>query len=139
MTAVVIDTSAAVAILTGEATGAAMIAALDDAERRLMSAATFVELGIVLEARIGPVGAAIADRFVSEGAIDVVAFDSDQAQVAVNGWRRFGKGRHSAGLNYGDCFTYALAISEDAPVLFVGDDFSHTDVDVASARSPDTD
>lgn len=130
MTGIVVDTSAAVAILLSEPQAEALLVALDDAEPRLMSAATFVELGAVLEAKLHPAGAGIAARFVHDGGVDVVAFDRTQAEHALEGWRRFGKGRHPAALNLGDCFTYGLAVAGDHPVLCVGDDFARTDVEV---------
>lgn len=130
MTGVVVDTSAAVAILLSEAHAESLLAALDAAEERLMSAATFVELGAVIEAKLRPSGAGITTRFVDEGGIEVVAFDRSQADRALEGWRRFGKGRHPAALNLGDCFTYGLAIAANQPVLCVGDDFAQTDVEV---------
>ncbi len=131
MNSVVVDTSAAIAILTGEAQGADIIDVLGRSTRRLMSAASFAELGIVLEARFGPVGGAIADRFVREGSIDVVPVDMDQSEAAIAAWRRFGKGRHPASLNYGDCFTYALAATTGDPVLCTGHDFAQTDLELA--------
>ncbi len=97
-----------------------------------MSAASFAELGIVLEARFGPVGGAVAERFTLEGGIEIVPVDTEQARLAIDAWRRFGKGHHRAGLNYGDCFTYALAVATQLPVLCVGDDFTHSDVGVVS-------
>ncbi len=131
MTGVVIATSAAMAILAAEPAAADVLAALDEAGERVMSTATYVELGIVLEARFGPVGGAIADRFAREGRIDIVAVDRDQAELAIGAFRRFGRGRHPAALNFGDCFTYALAESRQLPVLFVGDDFGMTDLPAA--------
>lgn len=130
MSGVVVDSSAAVAVLTGEDDGGRIVDALDGVSTRLMSAASLVEVGIVLEARFGPVGAAVADRFLREAGIDVVPFDRAQAEIAIAAWRRFGKGRHPAGLNYGDCFTYALAAEQSLPVLCVGEDFPETDVEV---------
>jgi len=126
----VVDTSAAVAILTGEEAGGALIDALDRTGPRLMSAGALVELGIVLEARFGPVGMAVADRFVKAAGLEVVSVDCDQAGQAVAAWRRFGRGRHPAALNYGDCFTYALAAAESAPILCTGNDFAATDLEV---------
>jgi ribonuclease VapC len=134
MAAVVVDTSAAVAIVTGEPATAGLIDALEGAERRTMSAATRVGLGIVLETRFGPVGAAIVERFVRAAGIEEAPFDTIQADLAVDAWRRFGRGRHAAGLNLGDCFTYALAASTGSAVLCVGDDFPRTDIDVLPAR-----
>ena len=119
-------------MLTGEPVGATVIECLDRAGRALMSAASFVELGIVLEARFGPVGGAVAERFTREGGIEIVPLETEQARLAIEAWRRFGKGHHRAGLNYGDCFTYALAASAQLPVLCVGDDFAHSDIEVVS-------
>ncbi len=133
MTGLVVDTSAAVAVLTGESGGGEMIAQLEQTDRRVMSAASFVELGIVLEARFGPVGGAVAERFTREGNIEVIPLDLEQAQTAIAGWRRFGRGNHGAKLNYGDCFTYALAAETQLPILCIGNDFSQTDLSVAGA------
>lgn len=130
MTAVVVDTSAAVAILTGEPGGEELAEAFGTATPRVMSAATLVELGIVLEARLGPAGNGIVERFLRDGAVDVVAVERDHADRAIEGWRRFGKGHHRAGLNLGDCFTYALAVVTGHPVLCMGGDFAATDVEV---------
>lgn len=94
-----------------------------------MSAATLVELGMVLET-LGPVGGAVIERFLRAGAIEIVEVDRQTADAAIDGWRRFGKGRHPAGLNYGDCFVYGLAASAGAAVLFVGEEFAGTDLDV---------
>ena len=127
MTELVVDTSAAIAILTGEPLGGAVADALD-AERPLISAATLVELGIVLEARLGPVGTAVVERFLRAGGLEVSAVDREVADGAIDGWRRYGKGRHPAGLNYGDCFVYALASIEGAPVMSTDDGFTHTDL-----------
>jgi ribonuclease VapC len=129
VTGVVVDTSAAVAILLSAPAMEAAIAALDALEDRLMSAATLVELSIVLDARVGPAGG-LADRFVRDGGIEVVAFDRTQADRAAEGWRRFGKGRHAAALNLGDCYTYGLSIAAGYPILCVGDDFGQTDATV---------
>lgn len=131
MNGVVVDSSAATAILLSEPAMDTVLAVLEDAEPRLMSAATLVELAIVVEARLGPAGGGIADRFVRDGSIEVVAFDRTQADRAIEGWRRFGKGRHPAALNLGDCFTYGLAVATGYPVLCVGNDFRQTDAEVA--------
>lgn len=126
----VVDTSAIVAIL------------FDEAERRrvertlltspaVMSAATWVELSIVVEAKTGPAGAQLLDELMATADIEVVAIGPEVTREALIGWRRFGKGRHRAGLNFGDVFSYGLARHLDCPLLFVGDDFSHTDVQAA--------
>jgi ribonuclease VapC len=127
----VVDTSAAVAILSGESASAQLLRRFDEDGSRLMSAATLIEVGIVLEARFGPIGMGIVERFLREADIEVVPLDREQADAAVGGWRRYGKGRHSAGLNLGDCFTYGLAAVAALPVLCTGDDFAQTDLVVA--------
>jgi len=96
----------------------------------LMPAAIRVELGIVIEARLWPAGQDVVDRFLREAKIDIVPVDADLAARAMSGWRRYGKGRHPAGLNFGDCFTYALADRTGHPVLCVGDDFAATGIAV---------
>jgi ribonuclease VapC len=130
----VIDTSAAVAVIFGEPGADELAALLEAALVRLMPAAIRVELGIVIEARLGPAGQDIVDRFLRDSDIDVVPVDAELADRAMSGWRRFGKGRHPAGLNFGDCFTYALAERTGYPVLCAGDDFAATDVPVARPR-----
>jgi ribonuclease VapC len=124
----VIDTSALVAILRAEPERRAFIEAIEAADARLMSVATFVEISIVIEARHGAEGLRDLDHFIGRAGIELVPVDADQGAVARDGFSRFGRGRHPAGLNYGDCFSYALAISTGEPVLFKGDDFAHTDV-----------
>jgi ribonuclease VapC len=126
----VIDTSAVMAVLLGEPQRAAMESLLDSEPCR-MSSATRVELAIVAEGRAGAEGARIADEFLERFDVDVRPVDARIARIAINGWRRFGKGRHPAGLNFGDCFAYALAIELNEPLLFVGDDFSKTDIEPA--------
>jgi ribonuclease VapC len=125
----VVDTSAAVAVLTREPGWEGLVDAMDQAAQRLMSAATFVELGIVLESRLGTMAGGIADRFVRDAGIEVLPVDLAQARDAVDAWRRFGKGRHPASLDYGDCFTYALATTHNVPVLCVGNDFPRCDLE----------
>jgi ribonuclease VapC len=134
LTRIVVDTSAAVAILGDESGVDDAIAVMDVAEDRLMSAATLVELGIVMEARLGAAGALAVDRFLRDGEVQVVAVDRQQADRALDGWRRFGKGRHKAALNLGDCFTYALAAEQGLPVLCTGNDFGQTDLAVLPER-----
>lgn len=129
----VIDTSAAVAILSRESSATWLRSALADRAERHMCTATYLELAIVLEARHGPAATGVAGRFVRDALIDVVDLDSTIAERALEGWRRFGKGRHPAALNYGDCFTYGLSIELDEPILCTGDDFARTDASVFSA------
>ena len=95
---------------------------------RLLSAASLVETAIVIEARVGEAGGRELDLLLQKASIDVVAVDAEQADLARHGFRNFGKGRHSAGLNCGDCFSYALARATGEPLLFKGHDFTQTDV-----------
>ena len=124
----VLDTSALVAILTGEPEQVAFIAAIERADTCLLSAASYVEASIVLEVRHGPGGVQALDRLLEQAGCEIVAVDAEQTRIARSAFQRFGKGRHPAGLNFGDCFAYALAIATDRPLLFKGDDFGHTDV-----------
>ena len=130
----VVDTSAAVAVILGEGGSEELAAHLEDALVRLMSAAIRVELGIVIEARLWPAGQDVVDRFLRDAKIDIVPVDADLAARAMSGWRRYGKGRHPAGLNFGNCFTYALAEQTGHPVLCTGDDFAATDIPVVRPR-----
>lgn len=127
----VIDTSALVAILLDESDRRRFTQAIASTPIRVISAATVVEAGIVIEAKLGEAGGRELDLLLHRGAVNVVAVDEEQAALARSAWRRFGKGRHAAGLNYGDCFAYALAVGRDEPLLFKGDDFAATDVRVA--------
>jgi ribonuclease VapC len=97
---------------------------------RLMSAATFLEATIVIEARLGDPGGREFDLWLHRAEVEIVSVDAEQTDMARRAWRRFGRGRHPAGLNYGDCFSYALAATHDEPLLFKGDDFTKTDVKV---------
>ena len=96
-----------------------------------MSAANFLEAAIVIESRGGPAAGAELDRFLETAKIALVDVSSEQVQAARRAWRRFGKGNHLAGLNFGDCFAYALAKSSGEPLLFKGEDFAQTDIEVA--------
>ena len=126
----VVDTSAVVAVILTEPGSEELAAHLEDALVRLMPAAIRVELGMVIEARLWPAGQDVVDRFLRDAHVDIVAVDTDLAERAMSGWRRYGKGRHPAGLNFGDCFTYALADRTGHPVLCTGNDFAATDVAV---------
>ena len=127
----VIDTSAVVAILRSEPAAPRLTAALDADPVRRMSAATLVETGIVMLTRYGEHGEREVDLFVQRAAIDVIAVSEEHAELARGAYRQYGTGRHPAGLNFGDCFSYALAAALDEPLLFVDDDFSKTDIKVA--------
>lgn len=127
----VIDTSALIAILQNEPEAPRVTAAVDAEPVRRISAAALVETGIVMLSRYGEHGEREVDLLVQRAAIDVVAVSEEQAELARGAFRQYGKGRHPAGLNFGDCFSYALAAALDEPLLFVGDDFSKTDIRVA--------
>jgi ribonuclease VapC len=128
----VIDTSALIALLEGEPAAPRLALALDGADEIRISAAMLVEAGIVVEARRGELGGAELDLLLDRLQAEVVSVTPDHAALARDAYRRFGKGRHQAGLNFGDCFAYALAAARGEPLLFVGDDFAKTDVDVAA-------
>ncbi|ACP22464.1 conserved hypothetical protein (plasmid) [Sinorhizobium fredii NGR234] len=127
----VIDTSAILAIAFNEPEAETYEQKVVDAPRRFISAATVLELAIVIEARLGEAGAAELDLWLYKAGVEVVAVDAEQIAVARRAWRSYGKGRHPAGLNYGDCFSYALARTRNEPLLYKGDDFSRTDIQAA--------
>ncbi|HYU34967.1 MAG TPA: type II toxin-antitoxin system VapC family toxin [Thermoanaerobaculia bacterium] len=124
----VIDTSAILAVLLDEPERRQFNEAIEAAESRVLSAATFVEVSIVIEARFGAEGLRDLDLFIDRAGIKLVTVDSAQAHVARQAFSQFGKGRHPAGLNFGDCFSYALATVLGEPLLFKGEDFSRTDI-----------
>jgi len=124
----VIETSALVAMLTNEPEAQRFEAAVEADPVRLMSAASYLEAAIVVEQRFGEPGGRELDLWLHRAGVDLVGVDAEQADVARSAYRRFGKGRNRAGLNYGDCFAYALAKVSGEPLLYKGDDFSHTDV-----------
>jgi ribonuclease VapC len=126
----VVDTSAVVAILQGEEGSADLVARLAAASPRLLSAATRVELGIVVEARFGAPGRDLVERFLRDAAVELVDVTAEMAERAMSAWRRFGKGRHPAGLNFGDCFSYALADHAGFPLLCTGADLAATDLEI---------
>jgi len=126
-----VDTSAIVAIAFNEPDAETYEQKVVDAPRRFISAATILELSIVIEARLGEAGAAELDLWPYKAGVEVVAVDAEQIAIARRAWRNFGKGRHPASLNFGDCFSYALAKSRNEPLLFNGDDFSRTDIEAA--------
>ena len=124
----VIDTSALIAILNNEPERSHFTELIALTPARHISTATYIETGIVISARYGPAGLHKYRSLVAIAEIKMVAVDLEQAEIAIEAYRTFGKGSHRAGLNYGDCFSYALAISRDEPLLFKGDDFIYTDV-----------
>jgi len=128
----VIDTSALVAILFQEPEAAAIEASLEMASTRLMSAVTRVELVCVVEGRKGNAGRRDLEALLQAVNPDIVAVTARHADRAIDAFRRYGKGRHKAALNIGDCFSYALARETNQPLLFKGEDFIHTDIVKAS-------
>jgi ribonuclease VapC len=124
----VIDSSALVAILIGETDRRAFIEAIEAADSCRLSVATFVESSALIESRLGVDGLRDLDRFLALAGIELVPVDVEQGHVARQAYSQFGKGRHRAGLNFGDCFAYALAKVLGEPLLCKGDDFAHTDV-----------
>ena len=126
----VIETSALVAMLTNEPEAERFEAAVETDPVRLMSTASYLEAAIVVEQRFGEPGGRELDLWLHRAGVDLVGVDAAQADVARSAYRRFGKGRDPAGLNYGDCFAYALAKVSGEPLLFKGDDIAHTDIGV---------
>ncbi len=124
----IIDTSALLAILQNEKERHRFNEAIEAAANLRMSTATYVETSIVVESRFGPAGLQDLDRFIETAGIELVAVDTRQAKAARTAYRSYGKGRHPAQLNFGDCFSYALAWVFGEPLLFKGEDFSRTDL-----------
>src|SRR5258706_10819604 len=124
----VIDTSAILAILLGEPEAPRLAEAIEASSPRLLSAANLLEASIVIEARKGDEGARDLDLFIYRAGIEIVSVDAEQAEVARLAWRRYGKGRHAAGLNYGDLFAYALARVTGSGLIYLGSHFSRTDL-----------
>lgn len=128
----IIDSSAIIAIVSGEPERAAMLDLALDAKRCAMSSATYVECGIVIDRRGDPVLSRRYDELLAELRVELEPVTEAQARTARSAYRDFGKGSgHPAGLNLGDCFSYALAIDQREPLLYKGDDFGHTDVESA--------
>jgi ribonuclease VapC len=127
----IVDSSAIIAILRGEREAAAMAEALDRAEICRMSAVTYVEAAVVTDSNKNPVLSGRLDNLLRHAEIQVESVTAKQAEIARDAYRHFGKGRHKAGLNLGDCFAYALAKETGEPLLFKGHDFGKTDLEVA--------
>ena len=125
---VVIDTSALLAILLGEPERGKFLQLLSQSETRLLSAANALATAIVVESRRGEAAGRELDLFLHRTKIEIVAVDADQFSIARFAWRKFGKGRHPAALNFGDCFAYALAKTSSEPLLAKGQDFRRTDL-----------
>jgi ribonuclease VapC len=125
----VIDTSAILAILQNEPERRKFNEAIESAETRSLSTASFVECSMILESRFGSDAVRDLDLFLAKAQITLVSVDADQADLARRAFREYGKGRHPAGLNFGDCFSYALARALDEPLLFKGNDLNKTNID----------
>ena len=123
----IVDASALVAIVLREPGWDALVEALS-ASPAGVGAPTLVEAGLVLTAKLGPGGRSLLARLVQEARIDVVPFTDEHWPIAIHAYARFGKGRHPAGLNFGDCLTYAVASLAGQPLLYVGEDFARTDL-----------
>lgn len=128
----IIDTSAVIAILRQEPEARRFAEAIEAAAVRRISAATYVEIGAVIDGGRDPVASRLVDEMLTMAGIVIEKVTAQQGRIARDAYRDFGKGSgHAAGLNFGDCFAYALAKEKGEPLLFKGDDFSHTDVAVA--------
>ena len=127
----ILDSSAIIAVLRGEPDADALSAAIESAEIRRVSAATYVESAIVIDSNRSALLSNLLDSFLGRSLINIEPVTVEQARLAREAYRDYGKGRHRAGLNFGDCFAYALAKEKGEPLLFKGDDFRKTDVEVA--------
>ena len=124
----VLDTSALLALLLDEPEAEDFRAAVEEDTTRLVSAATLLETALIIEARKGEPGGRELDTLIQKAEVVVVPVDAEHVSEARRAYRRFGKGRHPAGLNFGDVFAYALARTAGEPLLFKGDDFARTDI-----------
>lgn len=131
----VIDTSVLIAILAQEDDAQRFSDAIEDSDARLLSAATLVEASVVVTTRFGVGGGTNLDALLQESRVEIVPFTEDHARIARDAFVRYGKGRHPAKLNFGDCFSYALAKASGHALLFKGDDFSQTDIRAATLRT----
>lgn len=127
----ILDASAVIGILLKEPGWERLVETVGRAPVVGIGAPTLVESGLVLTARLGPKARDLAVSLIREAEVEVIPFADDHGVVAVDAYVRYGKGRHRANLNFGDCLSYAVAILAARPLLFVGDDFRHTDVESA--------
>jgi len=125
---IVVDTSALMAILDREPDAALFAEAIAEADAPLVSAATLLELHIVMLNRHGARAGQLVDRLIQDAGFQIETFTTQHLDLAREAYARYGKGKNSAGLNYGDCFSYALAKATGLPLLFKGSDFSKTDL-----------
>jgi ribonuclease VapC len=124
----VLDTSALLVLLLDEPEAEGFRAAVEEDTTRLVSAATLLETSLVIEARKGEPGGRELDSLIQKAEVVVVPVEAEHVSEARRAYRRFGKGRHAAGVNFGDVFAYALARTSGEPLLFKGDDFAKTDI-----------
>ena len=127
----IVDTSAMVAILYREPEAAAFSQRIHDADSCRISVASWLELAMVVESQLGPDGMRQAEAFFRRAGITIEPVSIEHGELARQAFLDFGKGRHKAGLNYGDCFSYALAKATGEPLLFKGNDFALTDIEAA--------
>lgn len=130
----VIDTSAILAILQSEPEQEIFVQAINSTDSRIMSAVSFVEASLVTMSRRGNEGVRNLDLFIAKASIEIRSIDVQQAHIARKAFREFGKGRHPANLNFGECFSYALAQSLGEPLLFKGHEFAKTDIGQVSVE-----
>ena len=129
----VLDTSAIAAILFAEDEAERFSEAIEDDPLRLISAGTALECSLVIESKLGEAGGRELDLLLLRAGIETIPFNTEQLAIARQTYRDFGKGRHPAGLNYGDCFSFALSKASGEPLLFKGSDFAKTDIRSALA------
>ena len=129
---IAVDTSAIIAILKGEPGSTSVVACMGRAESRCISAGSLLECGIVIGSKYGDAGLEALRELCADLSLETIAVDSAQSRVGYEAFLRFGRGSgHAARLNFGDCFSYALAKTRNLPLLFKGDDFIHTDIEPA--------
>jgi ribonuclease VapC len=127
----IVDSSAILAILTGAPDAGALLETLVEAERPRMSVANWLELAMMIEERGGRLASLRLDEFFRAAGIELAAVDAGQAEAARTAWRHFGRHRHGARLDFGDCFAYALAKRDGETLLYSGDGFGRTDIEPA--------
>lgn len=135
----IVDTSALLAILYQEEDAEWFVNAIVAAPICRMSAANFLEAAINIDTQGDPEASRQLDNFIRKAGIEIAIITPEQAQIARQAYQDFGKGRHKAGLNFGDCFAYALARASGEPLLFKGNDFVYTDLMLYAAHSLDDD
>jgi ribonuclease VapC len=128
----VVDTSALVAIFLLEHEAERFAHAILEAPRAAISAANYLETGIILDGRLGQQDSVELDEFIANVGLEVEPVTADQVRLARRAYRTYGRGNHPAGLNFGDCFAYALAKATGLPLLFKGADFAQTDITPAA-------